>query len=629
MGKGKTRLGVELCKGKLLQKALGHAVNFVRVTDSEGFRPVVDLRESVEVRFAKALLQFHGIDVSDLQHVASLADMDYLLREKLMAVGVMRPYKSGTKQVLVVCVDELLHLLEGGDASYLVHGAMKYQESTEKGEKPTIFVFTTLTDKQGLDLTLRSGREPCYYDVPTVPEGKLRAVAEDLVPNFNTLYKESAAFRQLFHIGVHNARYIIDGFCSLDFTTYQQVDKTNWQFQLMFEKAMDRSGLSVAVFDKTIVEKWIFCAELSESDDKKEALRERNLMYEDADSQWRLSPILLRRWALKNPQDELGAALNHMYLADTAVEFRDGAPMESVIMNLEVATRLAWNAYKYNYPPDYRPTRPLCDWFPGGMIKQDYVTKNAAAEWRFPVKQIKANTFMTKAFAEVETALLQGQYVNPGHDSGQGIDYLAPLWIGDSSRPTILAYQHKNRKSLKKGTEEKERDAYIRVVGGIWKAPIVDKLSQKGYNILPVLFTTTHADRTIRNKRTGKPAKKLAQQLDKLCPKGWVVFDLKGTEKFTHRLGSMRHVILKLDTNGNDMRKRDKRQGNKKSLAHTANGNDMGLPAGLLLASRPVWRATPSRVSHIRNHVWNTQPPAFGARMTGYVPLLRRLSKLI
>ena len=82
----------------------------------------------MEVRFAKALLQFHGIDVSDLQHVASLADMDYLLRKKLMAVGVMPPYESGTKQVLVVCVDELLQLQKkDGDAGYLVHGAMQYQ----------------------------------------------------------------------------------------------------------------------------------------------------------------------------------------------------------------------------------------------------------------------------------------------------------------------------------------------------------------------------------------------------------------------------------------------------------------------------------------------------------------------
>ena len=286
MGKGKTRLFMELCKGKLLQNDLGHAVNFVRVTGSEGFRPVEDHTDSVEVRFAKALLQFHGIDVSDLQHVASLADMDYLLREKLMAVGVMRPYKSGTKQVLVVCVDELLLMLRDSDASCLMSGAMQYQESTEKGETPTIFMFTTLTAKQGLDLTLRSGREPCYYVVPTVPEGKLRKFAEDLVPNFNTLYKESAAFRQLFHIGVHNTRYIIDGFCSLDFTTYEQMDKTNRQFQSMFEKALDRSGLSVSVIEKTIIAKWISGAALSESDDEKESLRERNVMYEDANSQW-------------------------------------------------------------------------------------------------------------------------------------------------------------------------------------------------------------------------------------------------------------------------------------------------------------------------------------------------------
>ena len=330
---------------------------------------------------------------------------------------------------------------------------------------------------------------------------------------------------------------------------------------------------------------------------------------------------------MDKPRDELGAALNHMYLADTAVEPRDGAPMESVIMNLEVATRLAWESYRVNNRPAYGPTRPLCDWFPGGMIKHDYVMKRAKAE-RAPVEQIEAGTHMTDAIAEVERALLQGQYVNPGHNSELGIDYLAPLWIDTfSGRPTILAYQHKNRPRL--GKNETEEDAYIRVVGGIWKAPIVDKLSEKGYNILPVLFTTTHANETIRNEETQEPAKELAQKLDELCPKGWVVFDLKGMEKFTHRLGSMRHVIFKPDTNENDMRKRDKRQGDQKSLAHTANGNDTGLGTGLLLASRPVWRATPSGVSHIRYHVWNTQPPPFGARMTGYVPLLRRLSKLI
>ena len=127
------------------------------------------------------------------------------------------------------------------------------------------------------------------------------------------------------------------------------------------------------------------------------------------------------------------------------------------------------------------------------------------------------------------------------------------------------------------------------------KAPIVKELSGKGYEILPVLFTTTHANETIRNKNTEEPAEELVQQLDKLCPKGWVVFDLKGVEKFTHRLGSMRHVIIKRDT---------------------TKESDV---TGSLLASRPVWRATPSRVSHIPNHMWNTQPPPFGARMTAYV----------
>ena len=67
-------------------------------------------------------------------------------------------------------------------------------------------MFTTWTDKQGLDLTLRSGREPCYYDVPTVPEGKLRKFAEDLVPKFNTLYKETLDVLLYSHISTKTGR---------------------------------------------------------------------------------------------------------------------------------------------------------------------------------------------------------------------------------------------------------------------------------------------------------------------------------------------------------------------------------------------------------------------------------------
>ena len=606
MGKGKTRLYVELCKGKLLQKDLGHAVNFVRVTGGEGFRPVVNLRECELVRFAKALLQFHGIDVSDLQHVTSLADMDYLLREKLMAVGVMPPYESGTKQVLVICVDELLQLMasEKDNIHFFVNQVMKYQESTERGEKPTIFMFTTLTTEQGQNHTMCSWRQLYYYVVPTVPEGKLRAAAEDLVPNFAKLYEESGAFRQLFHIGVHNAGYIIDGFCSLDFTAVdQEVDKTNTDFDSLFEKAMDRSDLSVAIIEKHVVENWISHVDIGDSDDAGEALQERNLMYRDADSRWCLSPLLLRRWALDNLQDKLGAALNNIFIADRSVQLHDGAPMESVIMNLEVATRIAWKSHGYDQG------RPLFDWFPGGMIKKiNYLRE---AESRFPMEGIEADTKMTDDITKVEAALLKGSHVNPDHDREQGIDYLAPLWMAGKPRrpPAVLAYQHSNQKSLMDASknDKTERDAYIRVVGDILNAPIVKALSDKGYKILPVLFTTTHADETIRNEATGEPAKELVQQLDKLCPEGWVVFDYKGTLQFTHRLGSMRRAILKPDTNG----------------------NDMWLPTGSLLASRLVWRTTPSRVSHTPNHMWHTQPPPFGARMAAYVPFLRRLSKLI
>ena len=532
MGKGKTRLCVELCKGDLLQSDLEHPVTFVRVTGNEGFEPVINKQELVEVRFAKALLQFHGIDAGDLQHVASLEDVDYLMREKLVAVGAMKADETGTKQVMVVCVDELLELLIQSDACDLVRELIKYQENTLQGEKPTLFMFTTLTTKRGNELTIPSGRKPYYYAVPTVPEDKLQAVAASLVPNFDDLYDRSAAFRQLFHIGLHNPRYIIEGFCALDFEADQQVDKANLDFQKLFEKAVEGSGLSDVTIADDIVKNWISSSEGIDSETTID-LQERNLVYRDAEDKLCLSPILLRQWALQNSTRNLGAAMNKVFLADRAVQLGEGAPMESVIMNLEVAARIA----------SKKQALQLCEWFPGGIIKYDCRYLKATAKC-VPVEQMPQGKFLKDIPDQVEHALLMGQHVNPGHNREPAIDYLAPLWMNGDERPTILAYQHKNRKQLRENNE-KERDAYIRVVRKILEADIVKTLSGKKYRILPVLFTTTHANDTIRNEVTGEPAAELVRELDKLCPEGWVVFDYKGMWQFTHRLGCMRPLILK------------------------------------------------------------------------------------
>ena len=51
-------------------------------------------------------------------------------------------------------------------------------------------------------------------------------------------------------------------------------------------------------------------------------------------------------------------------------------------------------------------------------------------------------------------------------------------------------------------------------------------------------------------------------------------------------------------------------------------------PTSSLLGSRPVWPVL-SQLSEIPRHTWSTPLPQTGARMTRYVPVLRRPCKLI
>ena len=195
MGKGKTRLQVELCKQEALCTAEDfgdYDVQFVRISYNEGFTPI----PGAAIRtFARNLLMFHGMTQAAAEQVHSLDAAVKLLWKKVP----WRPVEGKVeKRALVVCIDEALSMpltkdqkevarasarrgdknpiTEDSQRANLIRGLARFSDRSCETERPVIFMFSsTVTENIQNVVAEVGGRgsvDPPFFVPEVEPTGK-------------------------------------------------------------------------------------------------------------------------------------------------------------------------------------------------------------------------------------------------------------------------------------------------------------------------------------------------------------------------------------------------------------------------------------------------------------------------
>ena len=535
MGKGKTRLQIELCKQEALCTAEDfgdYDVQFVRISYGEGFEAFPGTAIHT---FARNLLVFHGMTQGAAEQVHSLDAAVKLLwkkvpwrsvhvvkRARVVYVEEARIAKSArvlsdkgkiAKHVLVVCIDELLSMrqeygeqmvtlrstpqklitkdFQRGD---LMHKLAVFSEESFRTARPVIFLFSSAT--AGMLAAAAKISRRSFVDPPfLVPELKPTDMLETLWehwPHLKERYKRDTVLKHVVHLCLSVPRALFDGIpaafpCGGGTVTMERAIQTVVDKAALAHKDIDR------LFAENVVKWWVCSMELPNKDKLAELV------------QWgvatpsQLKPLALRYWCdddcdrESKSQSLVAHFLREVYVADMSVEPYQEKKAEEVLYNFEAAKRVSYAHKKFSLAEYYRggSVRGVSadvSAFPSqtAIVKDNqvvYVDTFADAKKRGSKKKKNSADDVNKS--QTRVCLERGSIVVSKKANEPGIEYLVPFFESKQLK-YVAAVQVKFSpdKQISGGCKD--------ICDTAMKVPIVKYLQEKGVTCFPVLLSTSH-----------------------------------------------------------------------------------------------------------------------------------------
>ena len=498
MGKGKTRLQVELCKQEALCTAEDfgdYDVQFVRISYNEGFPTIPGAAIHT---FARNLLMFHGMTQAAAEQVHSLDAAVKLLWKKVP----WRPVEGKVeKRALVVCIDEFLLMPQTNDeeedvrASLLRGDENPITKDSQRGDlmrdlahfsdkslqtvQPVIFMFSAVTQGMLAAAAEVSGRrpvEPPFF----VPELEPTDMLETLCgrwPHLKERYEWDTVLQLLVRISLSVPRAFFDGIPAAF-----PKDEGTVTMQQVIDIVAKRAMLSIKKIDfvlaATVVERWVSRMELSDCADAVEELVRWGVATPS-----QLKPLALRYWCgqFVGPESRspplVAYFLREAYVADLSVEPDQEKKAETFLYNFEAAKRGSYAHELFTLDGYYR----------GGSVRGLGQTVSA-----FPQTDIAKDNQVSKvdSFAgktQTHERLKLGSIVVSKKANEPGIEYLVPFFDAKSKQLKYVAAVQ-----VKFSPDENIGGGCKEICDTVMGLPIVEYLQQQGITCFPVLFSTSH-----------------------------------------------------------------------------------------------------------------------------------------
>ena len=498
MGKGKTRLQVELCKQEALCTAEDfgdYDVQFVRISYNEGFPTIPGAAIHT---FARNLLMFHGMTQAAAEQVHSLDAAVKLLWKKVP----WRPVEGKVeKRALVVCIDEFLLMPQTNDeeedvrASLLRGDENPITKDSQRGDlmrdlahfsdkslqtvQPVIFMFSAVTEGMLAAAAEVSGRrpvEPPFF----VPELEPTDMLETLCgrwPHLKERYEWDTVLQLLVRISLSVPRAFFDGIPAA-FPTRDGTVTMQQAIDIVADSAMLSIKKIDFVLAATVVERWVSRMELSDCADAVEELVRWGVATPS-----QLKPLALRYWCgqFVGPESRspplVAYFLREAYVADLSVEAHQEKKAETFLYNFEAAKRVSYAHELFS----------LAEYYRGGSVRGLGQTVSA-----FPQTYIVKDNQVSKvdSFADktqTHERLELGSIVVSKKANEPGIEYLVPFFDAKSKQLKYVAAVQ-----VKFSPDENIGGGCKEICDTVMGLPIVEYLQQQGVTCFPVLFSTSH-----------------------------------------------------------------------------------------------------------------------------------------
>ena len=508
MGKGKTRMQLELCRqGPLCtDDDFGEfSVRFVRITYSEGFTHTPG---STLLVFAQNLLVFQGMGADTAKLVPSLEAAVKLLWAKV-------PWQAEKeRRALVVCVDEILQMrlhasgVESEDAQRgaLVRELSSFSDDSLKTDHPVIFIFSAVTATCAVvaQVSGRAPVEPAYF-VPDLPFDDCLALLWAHRPDLQERSKTDTTLQQLVYLCGSIPRALLEGIpCAYP----EGVGAVTMESAVT--KVADAAKLTLrpieTVLKEDVVARWVRCAELPA--DREELVR---WGVAEQGPVAALNPLALRYWCEKmRGPSKVAYHLREAYVADAAVQQDQEKHVETLLCHFEAAKRLMYGTAQFRLG-DYYVGADSC-----GTVGNARVTATPELLPHEAVRDVPS-------FRDTDRIvnLLRGGAIVVSKDKDEAaIKYLVPFFV-DLQLKYVAAVQVKFRPSLD-AEENGNEVAVTDICDTAMACPVVKALKGMDITCFTVLFSTVHGG---LDERKGVPA---------------VLYSEEGLFTFTKRLGPLR-----------------------------------------------------------------------------------------